>query len=479
MTDEKVEQGTEILRTLLELLMALAFQTLPATELQQWLPNGSFESPLRTLHLNILNPLYRINKGGVATNSRQSSREQLRSSKDPQIASWPDVRARQISDRKKQQSSNLGSYPKLYQIGNILQAAIEDNQPTLGEFEIVQFPLKPLIDLRESPSIEDRLCQLRTELHNTGVSLSLDKFYRPVGSLDSPLAMVLNRALLPKHDRPNSQNSFLPTTFVEMGLTDGQTLIWPFNLRNRSGDTTEILRSEADSQATAFKNFSLGLLKDSRASFILITDGAAEESLFQDNPLLSPEFKVSLRSFEVKARLFAHDNKVQKVFLIIPDPGSLYSRGNWRSCQRFTHNLRMAAFLSGAQRTKWKLFEHRGAHAMILRAYAAKDIESMSLNTLDQFIVDWLYRKGFRTAKDVQELQDLSPTKSLADACFMLMGAAPQTKNQRCRSCGTSDQGHSFTWFRPAKFETTKDSAGGCRCCEAALREEIEHYARG
>ncbi|KIW75182.1 hypothetical protein Z517_11955 [Fonsecaea pedrosoi CBS 271.37] len=407
MRNEKVEQLNEVRRTLLELLMTLAFQTLPATELQQWLPM--------------------INKGGVVHNDRQSSREQLRLSQDPQLASWPDVRAQQIRDRKKQQSSNLGSYPKLYQMGDIVRAAIEDNRTTLGQFDTVQFPIKPPIDQHEKSSIEDRLRQLRTDLSDTSL---LDKIYRPVGSLDSPISMVLNRALLPKHDRPNSQESFLPVAFVEMGLTDGQTLIWPFDLRNRSGNTPEVISGQANREATAFKNFSLGLLKDSRASFILITEGAAEESLFQDNPLLSAEFKGTLRSYEVRARLFVRGGKIQKVFMVIPDPESLYSRGNWRSCQRFTHNLRMAAFLSGARRAKWKLFEHRSAHAMILRAYAAKDMEMVSLNTLDHFIVDWLYRKGFRTAEDAQELQDLSPIKSLPDACFMSMVLLPkQTKH--------------------------------------------------
>ncbi|KAJ9634041.1 hypothetical protein H2204_006589 [Knufia peltigerae] len=63
---------------------------------------------------------------------------------------------------------------------------------------------------------------------------------------------------------------------------------------------------------------------------------------------------------------------------------------------------------------------------MILRAYAANDLDSVSLNTLDHHIVEWLHRKGFQTAEDVRELQDLSPTKSLIEACFMLMVLIPK-----------------------------------------------------
>lgn len=102
---------------------------------------------------------------------------------------------------------------------------------------------------------------------------------------------------------------------------------------------------------------------------------------------------------------------MEKVRLISPPPETLFFQANFRTCQRFPHTVRMAAFLSGVKWQKWKLFEHKGPHAMILLAYAAKDTDSVSPNTLDQHIVEWLYRKGFQTAEDIRELQDLSPAK--------------------------------------------------------------------
>jgi hypothetical protein len=78
----------------------------------------------------------------------------------------------------------------------------------------------------------------------------------------------------------------------------------------------------------------------------------SQESLFEDNPLLSAQFELTLRSFKFKARLFVHGKEVQKVFLIIPDRETLFFQGNSRACQRSTHALRMAAFLSGAKGQK-------------------------------------------------------------------------------------------------------------------------------
>ncbi|KAI1629279.1 hypothetical protein EDD37DRAFT_44051 [Exophiala viscosa] len=149
--NQQVEQLNEVRRTLLELLMTLAFQTLPAKELRQWLPNNFIKSPFRTLHLNVLNPLYQIKKGFATVEVRQASRDQLLSSDDPQLALWPDIRKRQIHDQKKQQTQNLGPYPKLSQMGDILQTTLEDNRYTLGDIDIPIFPLKPLFDqIREA-----------------------------------------------------------------------------------------------------------------------------------------------------------------------------------------------------------------------------------------------------------------------------------------------------------------------------------------
>lgn len=318
--------------------------------------------------------------------------------------------------------------------------------------------------------MRERLAQLPTRLQITGHSSQLEKLYTPVRGVESPLAMVLNRGLIPpKYERPSSPDIFLNLTFEEMGLTDGQVLIWSFNLRYQSGLATGELSYKADGEVEA-KKFTLELLNDSCACFILIAEGAAQESLFEDNPLLSAQFELNLRSFKFKARLLVHGKEVQKFFLITPDPETLFFQGNFRTYQRFTHALRMAAFLSGVKGQKWKLFEQKGAHAMILRAYAAKDTDSVSLNTLDQHIVEWLYRKGFQTAENIRELQDLSPTKSLIEACLMLMVLIPKdfTNNDRNLKRGELDR----------ENQNHKDTQGHCNRCRAALPKEVGQDAQ-
>lgn len=291
----------------------------------------------------------------------------LFASPDPQLSRWPVVRRQQLADQENQRILNHGPYPKLYQMSDILRDAIDDNRPILGELAALQFPLQTQIASSRSRSMRDRLDQLRTQLRISETSSPLKELYTPVGSVESPLAMVLNQALIPpKYDRPSSPGSFLPLTFEEMGLTDGQVLIWPFNLRHRSSFTPGDLSSKGDDEAKAFKMFSFELINDSHAQFILIAEGVAEESIFKDNPLLSAKFELTLRSFNIKTRLQIRGNEVQRVFLIIPDLETLFFQGNFRACQRFTHTLRMAGSLSGVKGQKWKLFEHKGDHTMIL-----------------------------------------------------------------------------------------------------------------
>lgn len=122
------QEYAALCRSLLEFLMTLAFQTLLEIELQQWLPAASIKTPLRTLHLNVLIPLYQNVRGAVTYHKRHATQDMLLASPDPQLARWPVVRKQQIKDLENQQALNRGPYPKLRQMSDILGAAIEANQ---------------------------------------------------------------------------------------------------------------------------------------------------------------------------------------------------------------------------------------------------------------------------------------------------------------------------------------------------------------
>ncbi|KIW69184.1 hypothetical protein PV04_05077 [Phialophora macrospora] len=311
--------------------MTLAFRTISKSDLKQWLPEGSITAaPLETLHLNVLNPLYQSLGQLVTHHVRQSSRDVLLASPDPQLARWPVVRKQQMVNQESQRTLKLGPYPNLHQMVDILRQAVEDNRHILGELDALYFPVQAQIESSSSLSMEDRLDQLRTQLHINETVPPLGKLYTPVGNVKSSLAIILNKPfILPKYDLPSSPDSFLPLAFEKMGLTDGQLLIWPFNLRHRSSLAPGDVSLENDDEAEAFKRFSFGLLNDSQAQFVLVAEGVAERFIFNNNPQLSAEFELSLRSFRIKARLQTRATEVQRVFLIIPDPETLFFHGKF------------------------------------------------------------------------------------------------------------------------------------------------------
>lgn len=280
------EEYTTLCRDLLELLMTLAFRTISKPELKQWLPEASITAaPLETIHLNVLNPLYQSLGQLVTYHVRQSSRDVLLASPDPQLARWPVVRKQQMVNQESQRTLNLGPYPNLHQMVDILRQAVEDNRHILGELDALYFPLQAQIASSSSLSMEDRLDQLRTQLYINETGPPLGKLYTPVGNVKSSLAIILNKPfILPKYDLPSSPDSFLPLAFEKMGLTDGQLLIWPFNLRHRSSLAPGDVSPENDDEAEEFKRFSFGLLNDSQAQFVLVVEGVAEEFIFNNNP---------------------------------------------------------------------------------------------------------------------------------------------------------------------------------------------------
>lgn len=142
----------------------------------------------------------------------------LLASPDPQLARWPVVRKQQIKDRENQQALNRGPYPRLNQMSDILRAAIEANQSILGELDALQFPRKPQAVPSRSLSMRDRLAQIPTRLQITGhSSQQLEKLYTPIGGVETPLAMVLNRAYTRNTTGLALQISFYPLLLRRWG----------------------------------------------------------------------------------------------------------------------------------------------------------------------------------------------------------------------------------------------------------------------
>lgn len=100
------EEYADLCRNLLEFLMTLAFQTLPRPVLTSWLPEALIRAPPKTLHLNVLSPLYQRAELSANLHVRQANRDFLRASPDPQLSRWPVFRTMQFAEQEKQRLAN-------------------------------------------------------------------------------------------------------------------------------------------------------------------------------------------------------------------------------------------------------------------------------------------------------------------------------------------------------------------------------------
>ena len=62
------------------------------------------------------------------------------------------------------------------------------------------------------------------------------------------------------------------------------------------------------------------------------------------------------------------ERRIQRVFVVIPDPRKFANGGNWRSRQKFTEIIRLATILTKMSAINYNFFENHHAHDCIFRA---------------------------------------------------------------------------------------------------------------
>lgn len=77
-----------------------------------------------------------------------------------------------------------------------------------------------------------------------------------------------------------------------------------------------------------FKEFVVSLLTASSVRFPLISEGAAEQHVFKQFPLLSKPLKLTLRSYEIPIRLALEGEQFREIFITIPNPAKLTLANN-------------------------------------------------------------------------------------------------------------------------------------------------------
>jgi len=424
---DRSQADRNLVKNLLELEMCVALGTLPQRELMQWLPSGDRKVQFPSVHLNIANPL--VQGSFTSASARQISRNLVLDSADPEVRRWPEVRNRQLA-RKPGQSATRFPYVPLADYAPIFNQGIKENAGVLGELEPFNADLAVPFDDNFWRRGALQQCE-------NAISQHLDRHVplaKPLGNLASRIAIILsgvetfrsgNRSM--ESPTPSNHDEFIPYGIRQMGLNDGNTLMWPFNLRQSSIFRPDEMSTEvAAIEAAHFTDYSLSLIAASSARFVLICDEIGQRYLFDEAQGLSPPIEIILRGYNVALRLMLDGTQIQRVFIVIPDPKKFIRGGDWRSIQKFAQIMRLATILTNMDHIDHNFFENNRACGCIFRALTEEKSSGkpLTIEQLDPGTRQYLARKGFQTNEDIEELGKLAG--SLATGLLVLVLTLPQ-----------------------------------------------------
>jgi len=421
-------EDRNLIKSLLELEMCVALRTLPQGELVQWLPPGDREVKFPSVHLNIANPL--VQGSFTSASARQSSRNLLLDSADPEVRHWPDVRNRQLGSKPEQRTAT-SPHVSLAAYAPIFNQGVKANADKLGELEPFNSDLQVPFDedFWESGVLQNCEDVIRQYLDREVPLVT------PLGNLASRMAIVLSEVETDKRgvvsSNPNNHDEVVPYGIREMGLNAGNTLMWPFNLRqSRISRPDEMSTEVAATEAAYFRDYSLSLIAASSARFILICDKIGQRYLFDEAQGLSPPIEITLGGYNVALRLMLDGTQIQRVFVGIPDPRKIMRGGDWRSSQKFAQIMRLATTLTKIDAIDHNFFENNRACACIFNAIAEEKAfgTPLTMEQLGSGIRQWLARKGFETNEDIEELTKL--VGSLTEALLVLLCSLPRNRNR-------------------------------------------------
>jgi hypothetical protein len=170
---------------------------------------------------------------------------------------------------------------------------------------------------------------------------------KPLGSLASRIAIIVSGVDTLRSDMGPNHDELVPYGMRQMGLNAGNSLLWPFNLRQSPISKPNEMSTEAAEIETAyFRDYSLSLIAASSARFVLICDETGKRYLFDDAQELSPPIEITLRGYNVALRLMLNGRQIQRVFIVMPDPRKIMRVGHWRSAQKFAQIMRLATILT-------------------------------------------------------------------------------------------------------------------------------------
>lgn len=417
-----------VFENFLEMIMCRAFQSLPSLILEEIFgpcPQAQNQGHYSGMGLNVVSPL--LQGRDLGPQIRHRFTKLVEQSPDPEISSWPNVRAAQ--DRHNNQR---GSLPTRRQMNSddyhkALREAIQTN-PGLNQ--------SLSLELDDWAELEDELLDLETWFQSTSAKLEEQgraietELIRPVGTCQASIGLILD--LTPSHDYVSKDGTVslkLPWGLQESGFNQSNSLIWTYNLQNYVHiPHTFQVSSPSPADIGILRAATQRLIRGSRLRIIIVCGVNSEAVAIPDNLKLN-HINLSLYGLEYDAWIQTEQSKVLRILIRAPKPLS----GLWASHAREAFDLtNVFRFVSNMTKTRMfsSFYESALSVSLIVRKWADErdhGLPKACPADLEPTLKTWLVGKGFQSDEDLERLTRAAGG-SLRYGILVLSNLLPKTK---------------------------------------------------
>ncbi|KAL2829948.1 hypothetical protein BDW59DRAFT_178181 [Aspergillus cavernicola] len=414
------EESAIIFPNLLEMSLAMAFETLP-------------------LHTNTTYSGIGIS---LKSHVRQAYTLQIRDSCDPHIQMWPSFREEtRVPDTtvgkwcKGQALTTWSEYVDLF------CSAVRYTGTILGD-DVFDAP----ISLNESMHHLLAQEQLSAAIHClTGEEVCHEY---PVGNLASKIGIILSTCMV--RVDVNKNDVHVPWGIRESGFNDDTCLLWFADPRERSYTRQSQAHDTSLKVTKALVTFNSNIIQQSGLRVIILDRTGASKYVIPGLPEDSGHFEMTMYCGNITGHLEKEGGRLKRVYLVCPSSLVSLWANPGPTIQRIGEVFKLAAALTNTHGIRPYFCNSSAAVHHILRIYAEENngAEKMTVSTLTPILQAFLFRKGFHTAEGISRLEEIGG--SLSRGLMLLLFTLR-------RRPGTFDNGNRRPLRQPSAPEYRKN----------------------
>lgn len=391
---------------ILEMSLSAAFQALPQHAIETYFGEMPWDT-YSNVGLNILSPLYQ----GVSIKShiRQAYTLQVGESRDPQIRMWPSFRNQTRERDEGVEKWDQGQQPvKWSEYANIFQSAISTTGISLGD-DI--FGIRTSLDT----SISNRVsAQEQVSIAVMGLTGEHVRDEYPVGSATAKIGIILSSCTL-RVEATERDDVYVPWGIRESGFDEAACLLWFADPRERSL-TRKIQTADCHGEVTkALRDFNRHIIETGQLQVIILDGKEASEYV---RPGLPPDsmqpFEITLYCGRISGFVEKKGNTLKRVYIETPCSLVCLWASPGPTIQRICEIFKFAGMLTTTYGIRPFFCSSSSAVYHILKSYHEENngAEKMTAATISPILQAFLFRKGFKTAEDIQRIEDIGGSLS-------------------------------------------------------------------